>query len=161
MDELYRQYSQIVFHFLYTRCHNRVLSEDLMQETFLKAIESIGSYDGSCKVSTWLCQIAKHLLYQYWDKNSRIQSEELSESLESGHNTEQQVIAKMELMDVWDRLQTFPADMKKVVMLRALSELSYQEIGNILGRSENWARVTFYRAKIKLMKEDSYGKDKL
>ena len=66
MDELYRQYSQILFHFLYTRCQDRELAEDLMQETFLKALESLDSYDGSCKLSTWLCQIGKHLLYQHW-----------------------------------------------------------------------------------------------
>lgn len=76
MEELYRQYSQIIFYFLYARCKDPLLSEDLMQETFVKALESMDSYDGSCKVSTWLCQIAKHLLYQHWQKNARIQIEE-------------------------------------------------------------------------------------
>ena len=161
MDELYRQYSQIVFYFLNKRCKDPLLAEDLMQETFLKAIESIDSYDKSCKISTWLCQIAKHLLYQHWAKDNRVQLEELDESYESDTNTEQQAIASIELADVWDRLQKLPLEMRKVVEFRVLGELSYREIGNMLGMSETKARVTFFRAKMILIKEGNYGKDEL
>lgn len=156
MDELYEQYSRIVFYFLYAKCQDPVLAEDLMQDTFLKALESLDRYDGSCKISTWLCQIAKHLLYQHWEKNSHTQPAELEEALESQDNTEQQALARIELADVWDKVQKLPQDMRKVVELRALSDLSYKEIGSMLGKSENWARVTFYRAKIILIKEVSH-----
>lgn len=155
MEELYRQYSQIVFHFLYKKCHNTVLAEDLMQETFLKALECLDSYDHSCKLSTWLCQIAKHLLYQHWARTGRVQLEELDESLKSGQDTEQTAIAKVELADVWDRLKTLSPNARKTVELRVLGDLSFREIGEILGRTENWARVTFYRAKLSLL-EDSW-----
>lgn len=157
MDELYTQYSQIVFHFLYARCKDITLAEDLMQETFLKALESLDNYDKSCKLSTWLCQIAKHLLYQHWTKINRAKLEELDEMLESKHDTERQAIARVELADVWDRLQRFPPDTRKVVELRVLSDLTFREIGSILGKSENWARVTFYRAKIILIEEANHG----
>jgi len=150
MEELYKSYSQIVFRFLYIRCRDPALAEDLMQETFLKALESLDSFNGDCKVSTWLCQIAKHLLYQQWAKDSRAQLEELDEALEAPANTEDQAIAKIELADVWDRLQKLSPDMRKVVELRVLGDLAYREIGEMLGKSENWARVTFYRAKISL-----------
>lgn len=151
MDELYKQYSQIVFHFLYKKCHDSVLSEDLMQETFLRALECLDSYDHSCKLSTWLCQIAKHLLYQHWSKTSRMQLEELDETLESTYDTQRQAMANIELADVWDKLQGLPPDARKTVELRVLSGLSYREIGEMLGRTENWARVTFYRAKLALI----------
>ncbi|HBA47485.1 MAG TPA: RNA polymerase subunit sigma [Lachnospiraceae bacterium] len=151
MDELYQQYSQIVFQFLYARCHDKSLAEDLMQETFLRAIESLDSYDKSCKLSTWLCQIAKHLLYQHWSKTNRARLEELDETLESAHNTEQHALARVELADVWEKLQTLPPDTRKTVELRVLGGLSYREIGRVLGKSENWARVTFYRAKLILI----------
>lgn len=78
--------------------------------------------------------------------------EELDETLESEDNTEQQAIARVELADAWDRLQALSSEMRKVVELRALSGLSYKEIGTMLGKSENWARVTFYRAKMILLK---------
>ena len=161
MEELYRQYSQIVFYFLYTRCKDPLLAEDLMQETFLKAIECIDSYNGSCKISTWLCQIAKHLLYQHWEKSGRVQFEETDTAIKAADNTESHAIARMELTDVWDKLQQLPPDMKKVVEFRVLGDFSYKEIGNMLGKSENWARVTFYRAKMTLIKETGYGKDEL
>ena len=160
MEEIYKRYSQIVYHFLFVKCRDPALAEDLMQETFLKALESIDTYNGNCKLSTWLCQIAKHLLYQHWEKNNRAKLEELDETMESANNTEQQAIARVELTDVWDKMQELAPDMRKVVELRALSDLPYKEIGEILGKSENWARVTFYRAKMILM-EVSYGKNEL
>ena len=132
MDELYRQYSQIVYHFLYKKCKDPALAEDLMQETFLKALERLDSYDHSCKLSTWLCQIAKHLLYQHWDKSSRVRLEELDESLQSCQDTQQHAMAKVELADVWDRLQALPPDARRTVELRVLGDLSFREIGDIL-----------------------------
>ncbi len=154
MDELYRQYSRIVFHFLYKKCKDPALAEDLMQETFLKALERLDSYDHSCKLSTWLCQIAKHLLYQHWDKSHRVQLEELDESLQSRQDTAQHAMARVELADVWDRLQALPPDARKTVELRVLGDLSFREIGDILGKTENWARVTFYRAKLALIQNE-------
>ena len=59
MEELYKQNAKIVYHFLYTRCKDTTLAEELLQDTFLKAFESMERFDGSCKISTWLCQIAK------------------------------------------------------------------------------------------------------
>lgn len=153
MDELYRQYSKIVYHFLYSKCRDPALAEDLTQETFLQAMRSIHTYDGSCKLSTWLCQVAKHMLYRHWEKNSRVQFEELDEKMESENDTQRQAMARIELADVWEQLQNLSPDMRKVVELRVLGDLSYREIGNMLGRSENWARVTFYRAKLILAEE--------
>ena len=151
MEELYKRHSQIVYHFLYVRCRDPALAEDLMQETFLRAMESIDSFNGNCKMSTWLCQIAKHLLYQHWAKGGRMKLEELDEELQAPGNTEEQAMARVELMDLWDKLQKLSLDMRKVVELRVLGELPYKEIGDMLGKSENWARVTFYRAKILLL----------
>lgn len=162
MEEIYKRYSQVVYHFLYVKCGNPELAEDLMQETFLRALEAIESYDESCKISTWLCQIAKHLLYQYWEKNNKARLQELEETqeadLKASDDTEQKVMLRLELMDVWDRLQKLPSDMRQVMELRAISDMSYKEIGEMLGKSENWARVTFYRGKMILVKEAVWKK---
>ena len=61
MEELYREYGKIVYHFLLSVCHNAQLAEELTQETFLQAFLSLERFDGSCKISVWLCQIARHL----------------------------------------------------------------------------------------------------
>ena len=126
-----------------------------MQETFLKALESLHRFDGSCKLSTWLCQIARHLLYQHWEKTNRARLEELDDTLEAADNTQRQAMARIELADVWERLQLLPEEMKKTVELRVLGSLSFREIGAILGKSENWARVTFHRAKVRLLETET------
>ena len=164
MDEIYKENAKIVSHFIYSICKDDKLTEDLTQETFLQAYKSLERFDGSCKLSTWLCQIAKHLLYQYWNKKGKQDSIPIDEQLVSECNTEQQVFNRVELLDVLHDLHNLPEQMREVVYLRALGDLSYKEIGEIMGKSENWARVNFYRAKEALLKEklkkdgEAYGK---
>ena len=71
IEQIYRRYGAIVFRYLMSLCHNVDLAEELTQETFCRAIYSVHRYDGSCKISTWLCQIAKHLWYQELDRRAR------------------------------------------------------------------------------------------
>ena len=156
MEELYKQNARIVYHFLYTRCKDEALAEELLQDTFLKAFESMERFDGSCKISTWLCQIARHLLYQYWEKEKKASFAELTEEIPARNDTEQQVLHKVELAEVLDVLEQMPVDVAQVVKLRTMSELSFKEIGVMLGKSENWARVTFFRAKKQLLQEVRY-----
>ena len=153
MEELYKHNEQMVYRFLFSRCGDRHLSEDLTQETFLRAFQSMERFDGSCKLSTWLCQIARHVLLQHYEKNGKEIPTELSEDIPAGDDVEREVLRRIELDDVFSRLQTFPAPMRKVVYLRALEGLSYKEIGAVMRKSENWARVTFFRAKEQLLKE--------
>ena len=100
MEEIYKQNARIVYHYLYSMCKDASLAEELTQETFLQAFKSYGSYDGSCKLSTWLCQIAKHLLYRTWEKKRReIPVEWDEEILPEGYSkrdVEQDVLLKWE-----------------------------------------------------------------
>lgn len=152
METLYRENAKIVYHYLYTQCKDEEVSKDLTQETFLKAYESMERFDGSCKISTWLCQIAKHLLYRYWEKAGRQILTEPDETIPAKENTESRVLTRIELIDCLKELQKLPEQMREVMYLRVMSDLSYREIGEIMGKSENWARVTFYRAKEALLK---------
>ena len=156
METLYRENAKIVYYYLYSRCKDEELSQDLTQETFLKAYESMERFDGSCKISTWLCQIAKHLLYRHWEKTGRqipTEQEELTKKAPvAKENTENQVLTRIEFIDCLKELQKLPEQMREVMYLRVMSDLSYKEIGEIMGKSENWARVTFYRAKEALLK---------
>lgn len=156
MEELYEQNAKIVYHFLYTRCKDAALAEELLQDTFLKAFESMERFDGSCKISTWLCQIARHLLYQHWEKEKKASFAELTEEVAARCDTEQQVLHKVELSEVLHVLERMPEEVAQVVKLRTMSELSFKEIGAMLGKSENWARVTFFRAKKQLLQEVRY-----
>lgn len=154
MEELYKENARIVYHFLYSRCHDPQVAEDLTQETFLRAWQSLDRYNGDCKVSVWLCQIAKHLLYQHWRKSKHeIPMEaEPEEKPTAASNPEHQVLTKIELLQVLKDMQKLPEQMREVMYLRISGELSFKEIGEIMGKSENWSRVTFYRGKERLLK---------
>ncbi|MBO5245667.1 MAG: sigma-70 family RNA polymerase sigma factor [Eubacterium sp.] len=152
MDELYRENAKIVYYFLFSRCKDEALAEDLMQETFVRAMERIERFDGSCKMSTWLCQIAKHLLYQHWEKHRRETLQEPDEQCADAGNVEREVMQRMELEDVWERMKTLPQQTYRVMMLRIVSDLSYEQIGGMFGKSESWARVTYFRGKQQLLK---------
>ena len=153
MEELYRQYVQIVYRFLVSACHDPHLAEDLTQETFLRAWESLERFDHSCRLSTWLCQIAKHALYQHWETCGRERPAEPDLQLPAPEDTEAQALYRVELAEVLEAFWALGPDMRRVVSLRAMEGLAYKEIGEILGRSENWARVTYFRAKEILARE--------
>lgn len=151
MDELYQKNANIVYYFLLSLCHDAYLAQDLMQETFLRAFESLERYNGTCKMSVWLCQIAKHLWYQHLEKGKR---EELREKIEQEEifPFEEHLFIKYKLKEVLKELHKLPEEMREVLYLRMAGDLSYADIGEILGKSENWARVTYFRGKEKIKK---------
>ncbi len=153
MEEIYKKNAGIVYYFLLARCRDEHLAQDLMQETFLRAYQSLDRYNGSCKMSVWLCQIAKHLWYQYLEKHKHevLQNAE-AEMLPSPENIEENLLAKYDLKEVLKELHKLPSEMREVMYLRMTGDLSFRDIGEILGRSENWARVTYFRGKEKIMK---------
>ena len=69
MDEIYRDYAELVYRFVLGKTGNEDIAEEITQETFYQAIRSSDKFDGSCKVSTWLCAIAKNQLASYLRKN--------------------------------------------------------------------------------------------
>ena len=147
IDHIYREHAQTVYKFLLSQCRNADLAEELTQETFYQAVKSIDRYDGSCKISVWLCQIAKHLWYQYLEKNKKeVPVSELQE-LQTTYSTEDEVINQEKHLELLKQIHGLPDPAREVVYLRIFGNLSFREIGAVLGKTENWARVTFYRSK--------------
>ncbi|MGX7195899.1 RNA polymerase sigma factor [Enterococcus olivae] len=151
MKQLYQQHAQTVYRYLYSLCHQQELAEELTQETFYRALYSIERYDGTCKVSVWLCQIARHIWYQYVDKKKKYPAAEWTDTLaDKALSPEEHLIQENQRDLLYQRIARLQTPMKEVVFLRVSEELSFADIGRILNKSENWARVTFYRAKTKL-----------
>ena len=159
IEKLYEAYAKLVYKFLYFQTHDTDLSEDLMQETFYRAIGSLHKYDGTCKISVWLCQIAKHLWYQRLQKESRLKQIPLDDSLQDGlsqnhgMSPESQFFAQEDKVTLYRRIHDLNETEREIVLLRLSGELSFKEIGDIFGKNEVWARVTFYRAKCKIREE--------
>lgn len=150
MSAIYQQHARTVYKFLLAQCHDPDLAEELTQETFYQAVRSADRFDGSCKVSVWLCQIAKHLWYQHLRKRNRealMPKEGIDVPLPSA---EEETLAREGRLDLLRSIHSLPADAREVVYLRAFGGLSFREIGDVLGKTETWARVTFYRSKEKL-----------
>lgn len=154
MNEIYQKYARSVYRFLFVKTRNKDIAEELTQETFYQAIKSIDKFDGSCKLSTWLFGIAKNQFFNYMRKNPTMQDiSEYAEELESGEKVEDKVITSFERVELVKALHNCREPYKEVLYQRIFGNLSFREIGEILGKSENWARVTYYRGKEQLKKE--------
>lgn len=174
MEETYRAHAQMVYRYLLSLCHDADLAEELTQETFYQAVRCANKFDGSCKVSTWLCSIAKNQLAAYRRKHPPVdgllddedwlqaqiqsQSRDVGGSADGGGpgggaSPETQAIASEERVRILKELRRLEGDVREVVYLRLFGELSFAEIGEVLSRSENWARVTYYRAKERLKRQ--------
>ena len=158
MDEIYEECFETVYKYLFCLTHNSDISEELTQETFYRAVKKIDTYNGKCKISVWLCQIAKHLWYNQCRKNKRIVDTDETFDIEDPQNLEEQFIAGEEKVLLYKKMQDLDEKTREVMYLRITGELSFKEIGEILGKTENWARVTFYRGKSKLKEVDENEK---
>jgi len=154
MEKVYKQYFETVNKYLFCLTHDSDISEELTQETFYKAIKKIDTYRGECKMAVWLCQIAKNLWYDYCRKNKRIVNEDQMLEMTSINTTEEQVISTQEKILLYQKMQKLDKETREVIYLRITGELSFKEISTILDKTENWARVTFYRGKNKLKEVD-------
>ena len=150
MEQIYREHARTVYKFLLSQCRNEALAEELTQETFYQAVRSIGRFDGSCKMSVWLCQIGKHLWYQYLQKHKReIPRDEIIPE-QMAASAEEELMAREGHLELLKQIHSLPDPAREVVYLRIFGGLSFREIGDVLGKTENWARVTFYRSKERL-----------
>ncbi len=137
MSQIYRQHARTVYKFLLAQCGNPHLAEELTQETFYQAVRSVDRFDGSCKISVWLCQIAKHLWYQHLRRAHReTPLPEEDSALPPLPSAEAEVCAREGQLDLLRRVHQLPEPGR--------------EIGDVLGKTETWARVTFYRCKERL-----------
>ncbi len=152
IEKIYEEYFETVNKYLFCLTHNNDISEELTQETFYKAVKKIDTYKGECKMSAWLCQIAKNLWYDQCRKNKKFVDTKEDEllNIKALNTLEEQVIAKDEKISLYKKMQCLDEKTREVMYLRITGELSFKEIGIILNKTENWARVTFYRGKNKL-----------
>lgn len=163
MESIYRQHFYMIYRYL--RCltgGNEALAEELCQETFYQAVKSVHRYRGECAISTWLCQIARHVWLHELQKKHRRKEISLESSLEqnpeeflwknlrSVSNPEKEVLDRLFTQEALTVIQLLEPAVREVLLLRLTGELSFKEIGEITGHTENWARVTFFRGRKKL-----------
>lgn len=154
MEELYKQYFKDIFLYVKAISKSDAIAEEITQETFFKALKSIKDFRGDCDIRVWLTQIAKNTYLTYCQKNKRIVPAELDISIPDERvSIERDYIHKEQAALVRDILAHMDEPYKNVFHLRVFAELSFREISSLYGKTESWARVTYHRARLKIIKE--------
>ena len=160
-EKIYTTYFSDVYMYIRRLSRDEHIAEEITSETFFKAISSIESFRGECDIRVWLCQIAKNCYFTYLKKTQRIDSIEDIEIAKQSENFEERFFQKDAAMQIQKVLHDIPDPYKEVFMWRVFAEMSFKQIGQIFHKSENWACVTYHRAR-KMIKErleaDGYEK---
>ena len=157
LEELYRENYPLVYGYLLSLCGDPAQAEDLAADTFLRAIQRAGSYRGDCKPSTWLCAIGKNLYLNQRRRDGRHLPLEAAPP-PGGRAVEEACL----LADTAERIRRAAEELgspyREVFFMR-LQDLSFRQIGEAMGRSENWARVTCFRARAAIQRglEEDHG----
>ena len=144
-EQTYREYEQMIHRFLLRLCGNANLAEELTQETFYQAFKHWGSFRGQSSVSTWLCTIAKRQLYNAVRKKELLPLETAAQA--SADDVTDALVSSDRVMAAHRLVHRLSEPMREVFTLRTFGDLSHSQIGSLFGKSESWARVTYYRAR--------------
>lgn len=151
-DDIYHQYFDDVYKYVLTLSRNEAVAEEITQETFFKALKNIKDFNGSCKLYSWLCQIAKNTYFTFHQKKKKNINKDIIESQEV-YSFEENLVNKEDAFTIHKILHLINEPYKEVFTLRTFGELPFARIGELFDKTEVWARVTYYRAKIKIQEE--------
>ncbi len=155
IEEIYNKYARIVYKYIFCMTKDEDVAEEIVQDTFLTAVEKIDSFKGESKISTWLCQIAKYKWYDRLKKHKKVLPLEDLEKNQSLENIlEEDFWQKENRKELFKKMQKLDEQTRNVMYLRILGDFNYDEIADIMGKTSNWARVTFFRGKQKIKEED-------
>ena len=150
-ENVFLEYNQFVFRFLMKLCGDVSLAEELTQETFFRAYMNISGLRDEQKVSAWLCQIAKNTYFAWFNAQKKNQPMANSLAVDSTPDIAELFEEKELAGRAFSCLHALEEPYKEVFMLFVFCGLSSKDISAMFGKSESWARVTYYRAKQKIM----------
>lgn len=163
-EEIYRTYFGDVYQYIRRLSGDENIAEEITSEAFFKAMRGISGFRGDCDIRVWLCQIAKNCYYTHLKKAKQTDSlddMELSELPSEESTIEEQCMKHEEARRIRAVLHNISEPYKEVFMWRVFAELNFKQIGQIFGKSENWACVTYHRAKTMIksrLEDQSYEK---
>lgn len=149
-DRIYSTYFTDVYKYIYTLCKDQHLAEEITQETFFKALKNINKFDGSSKLYVWLCQIAKNTYFSYYKREKKKEFKGQEGDNVSYDGLVSNLVKSERAYEIHKALHKMKEPYKEVFTLRIFGELDFKQIAELFGKTESWARVTFYRAKNKI-----------
>ncbi len=156
MDEfeiIYSKYSPRVFRYLISIGADVISAEEITAETFYRAYINFDKFRGESKIETWLCAIAKNEYFKDCKRKAKTTKMEKLDCLPDISNLFDQLLDKEQATAIYRIVREMANPYKEVFLLRILDELSFKEISSLFGKSESWAKVTFFRAKIKILEK--------
>lgn len=152
-EEIYARYFKDVYYFILGLSKDPELAMEITQETFFKVLKSIKKYNDNGHITAWLFSIARNTYFTYC-RNKNIS---FDDSIEVNDKYAENILDKIVEMETVKNIQAswrkLDEPYKTVFKLRIDGNLSFKQIGDALEKSENWARVTFYRAKVKIKEQ--------
>ena len=161
-EELYERHARQVYRFLFSLCGEEDTAEELTQETFFQALKNLHAFRGDCSPQSWLCAIAKRLWFRELERRGRAAlplEEGGLDTLAARDDPAAETERREERLAFYRGIRRLDPDTREVIYLRLAGEFSFRDIGDIMGKSEVWARVRFYRGKERLVKLLGGGKD--
>ena len=161
IEKLYREYFTPVYRYTLSLVHDPDMAEEITQETFFRALKKINDYRGEASLKVWLCQIARNLSFDSLKRQSKTtaltkhddESDDYELPAGSESDPEEQLLRKQTAMKIHRILHDLKESYKEVFQLRTFGDLSFAEIGELFGKSESWARVTYYRSRMMIKEE--------
>ena len=153
-EEVYRRYFGDVYRYLLRLSGSETAAEDITSETFLRAMQALPRFRGDCDVRVWLCRIARNTYFSTRrDPDNQPMEEPGEDPRGAAPSPEEETLRREEGQRLRRLLHDLEEPYREVFLWRHYGDLSFREIGQLFGKSENWACVTYHRARGKLRKE--------
>ena len=151
-EEIYKEHFGGVYRYVYSLCRNESLAEEIAQETFYKAMDTLDKFRGETRLFVWLCQIAKNTYFDHCRKQKRHIGDDALDTLWS-EDLEEAFFDKETVMRALHLLHGLSDPYKEVFTLRVYGQLPFSQIGQLFGKTDSWARLIYYRAKQEIRRD--------
>ena len=149
-EQVCKEHFSDVYRYALSLCRNEAIAEEVTQETFVKAMQNINKFSGSCKLYVWLCQIAKNTYFTLYQKQKRYKAIDDSDLPDFTIDIEKDYLDKDAAKQLHVLLHNLNEPYKEVFTLRVFGELPFAQIAELFDKTDSWARSIFYRAKKQL-----------
>ena len=149
-EQIYQNYFDPVYRYMLSLSGSPQIAEEITQETFFKALRSLDQFQGKSSLKSWLCAIAKNLWLSEQRKKKDQPIDDALTISDPSPGPEEAIVRQDESMRIHRLLHHLDEPYREVFTLRTLGQLSFRDIGELFGKSENWACVVYHRARTKI-----------
>lgn len=148
LEALYTACFPKLYRFALSLTRQPAEAEEIVQETFLRALQHANKLPENANLNAWLFRIAHNVHISRLRKRKREVGDAALDVIASGEDVETRLSDQDQALQILRCLHTLEDPYKEVFTLRAMGDVGYREIAALFGKSESWARVTYYRARL-------------